>query len=412
MWRIIICAVILAGCSGVPLEEKPAVIEKEPVTTVIIQESPAPSTPLPVTSTELPTVVPEESKPLLETEPSSAVVPEESAEEESDGNQPRRTVTYDQRQEGQYNIRADLENFMIVLIPPSPMDGVNLLDLLSKSSKRTKSSHKKYHPESGSKYRQSLKSGPNSHNFNFIGRNQGQQPAPHVIVEETASGRIGEFIEGRTPYRVDISSSNSDPEQLQLQQQQPYQPQPQGPQVDVLPPPYPLSYHHLINPIHLEAEPTVIQALPPQAIAGAGKFIDANGNYFRMARAIQDGSLYGLLSLDYNRVQPRQRSQLNDRLDDDDEDVGENRSIDLPLSTDNLEEAIHNYVYPPLNPLRYNPGVFDINSRAMPSDYPKYNEEDNAKTTEIELKLLGATEECGPDRKRDSYGICRFADGY
>lgn len=52
-------------------------------------------------------------------------------------------VKYDQRQEGEFNVRADLENFVILLIPaaapsPSPVPSSNnptlsLLDLLSKS---------------------------------------------------------------------------------------------------------------------------------------------------------------------------------------------------------------------------------------------------------------------------------------
>ncbi|GBP13837.1 hypothetical protein EVAR_73284_1 [Eumeta japonica] len=48
----------------------------------------------------------------------------------------RRVITYDQRQEGQYNIRADLDNFMIVLIPPGPSEGFGLLDMLTRPSLR------------------------------------------------------------------------------------------------------------------------------------------------------------------------------------------------------------------------------------------------------------------------------------
>lgn len=59
----------------------------------------------------------------------------------------RENIRYDQRQEGEFNLRADLENFVILLIPtspstpnpsPSPASGssignISLLDLLSKS---------------------------------------------------------------------------------------------------------------------------------------------------------------------------------------------------------------------------------------------------------------------------------------
>lgn len=478
MWRIIICAVLLiVYTNGQQLEsEKPTTIivekEKDPpaaaVTTTLIENSSTPLSPPSSIPSDKPTEIPptpqlvtEVTKPSVEVESSSPALPVEQPEEENTLIDPkRRVITYDQRQEGQYNIRADLENFMIVFIPPNPLEGSNLLDLLSKSSKRTKSPHKKYHSDSipGSKYRQSLKSGAGSHNFNFLARHhQSQQPGSHIIIEDHQPvGRINEYIEGRTPYRVDISSSHSDLEQLQQeqQQQQQFQPQqPHGPQVDVLPPPYPLSYHHLIKPFHLEAEPTVIQALPPQSAQNpsANKFMDSNGNFFRMARAIQ-GGLYGLLSLDSsNRVQPRQRTIFDEQLlttleddddnDDDDDDndsdnerLHKSRTVDLPLTNDRLEDAVHNYVYPPLNPLRLNPEILDLHSRSIhssstsseyPSLYAVSNENDDsarvsdnesnesgAKTTEVELKLLGATEQCGPDRKRDSYGICQFAEGY
>lgn len=52
-------------------------------------------------------------------------------------NTPQEHVKYDQRQEGEFNVRADLENFVILLIPTSPSTAptptLGLLDLLSKS---------------------------------------------------------------------------------------------------------------------------------------------------------------------------------------------------------------------------------------------------------------------------------------
>lgn len=43
------------------------------------------------------------------------------------------TVKYDQRQEGDVNVRADLENFVILIIPTSQTNSLSLLDFLSKA---------------------------------------------------------------------------------------------------------------------------------------------------------------------------------------------------------------------------------------------------------------------------------------
>lgn len=167
----------------------------------------------------------------------------------------RRVITYDQRQEGQYNIRADLDNFMFLLIPAAPVasDSFNILDIFGKSgSRRTahsslKTNKKKhYSPLKGEafktdassiKYRQAMK------NADYLPRSGDHQPS-----------RVGEFIEGRTPYHVDISAINGDEVQARLNPDR---------QVDVLPPPaYPLAYQHLMKP-YLEADSSIIQTLPP-----------------------------------------------------------------------------------------------------------------------------------------------------
>lgn len=163
----------------------------------------------------------------------------------------RHVVTYDQRQEGQYNIRADLDNFMIILVPPSPTQGLGLLDLLTKSSLRratpqTNKSKKKHYLAAAS-----LNSLP-SKQYGYYPQHEHQQ--------QQLVSRAAEFIDGRTPYHVDISSLNEDKIQPRLSPDK---------QVDVLPPPYPLAYqHHLMKPYHLEAESSL---LPPSEIGHAGK---------------------------------------------------------------------------------------------------------------------------------------------
>lgn len=95
-------------------------------------------------------------------------------------NTPQEYVKYDQRQEGEFNVRADLENFVILLIPtspsaapsPSPSPSLGLLDLLSKSIPLKK-------------------------------RNK------HTIVKKDPT--IESFIESKTaPYHVDIDENNDD----------------------------------------------------------------------------------------------------------------------------------------------------------------------------------------------------------
>ncbi|XP_011181120.2 uncharacterized protein LOC105211413 [Zeugodacus cucurbitae] len=392
----------------------------------------------------------------------------------------RRVITYDQRQEGQYNIRADLENFMIVLIPPSPSEGLDLLDLLSsvrRSSLRSKSKRKHFTNGAGNtKYRHPLKSSATlPASLQYVGRQPSPNPldgsrgyltapqfAPspfdafigsHVSPSSVlstlgaSSNRLSDFIEGRTTSRFDIAA-NEDNADLQ----------PDRP-VDVLPPPYPLAYQHLIKPYHLEAEPTVIQALPPPELNSAparisGNYLDSynqllapglsaghnaaagdvatistttttataipndNGaGYYRISRAIRGDSF-----LDSNRVNSPNSIHHG--------------SIDLQP----LYRADHSlgatYLYPPIDTPRlyFNPESSGKNYEA-PHDAVDRSQilddvEDNARVGELyvpprELKddieweqffdtmVKEANDSlCMPGQRRDSYGICRQVEGY
>lgn len=87
-------------------------------------------------------------------------------------------VKYDQRQEGDVNVRADLENFVILIIPTSNSNSLGLLDLLTKAM-----------PNKGA-----LKNK----------RGDNKKPSPSAE-EETQH-----FIESKTaPYHVDISRTRS-----------------------------------------------------------------------------------------------------------------------------------------------------------------------------------------------------------
>lgn len=202
----------------------------------------------------------------------------------------RRVITYDQRQEGQYNIRADLENFMIVLIPPNANDGLNLLDLLTKASfkhdpNNLKSLKKKYGIMQLSSNQQNRHYSKSEHgklrHSNFLSKEGIHHISHHQVPQYGDSVNVDsdapndnehsiEYIEGRTPYHVDITSNNEGGPQARMQSERHV--------VDVLPPPYPLAYQQLIKPYHLEAQSTVIQTLPPQELdvkRASGNYLEA-----------------------------------------------------------------------------------------------------------------------------------------
>ncbi|XP_037052295.1 uncharacterized protein LOC119085884 isoform X2 [Bradysia coprophila] len=110
----------------------------------------------------------------------------------------RRVITYDQRQEGKYNIRADLENFVIMVIPSSPSSASALLNLLSRSK------FKKTHGKNNLKQKFSHKVQGNAKEdvkkLDYL-------PARADHSERSNTRIIEHFIEGRTPYKVDISST-------------------------------------------------------------------------------------------------------------------------------------------------------------------------------------------------------------
>lgn len=275
----------------------------------------------------------------------------------------RRVVTYDQRQEGQYNIRADLENFMIVLIPQSPTEGLNILDMLTKSATKGNNflkanTNKKYRP----KFRPQGEH--NQQHFNFINRQ------PSISLLSGNRGKISDLIEGRTPYKVDLSSGN---DFSQIHTNQP---------VDVLPPPYPLAYQ-LLKPYHLEAEPNIVQAVKHQQSYNnpADKIIKAikfnynpsdNLNQFRLSKTLNAQSY-----IDYS----------HDGLDD-----VLSKTIDLKLVDDD--------------------GDSQSSEDNLDSNFVKKFDDDIDEDPSWEIKLIGSTENCGPGGKRDSYGICRFVNSY
>ncbi|XP_067625395.1 uncharacterized protein [Eurosta solidaginis] len=383
----------------------------------------------------------------------------------------RRVITYDQRQEGQYNIRADLENFMIVLIPPSASDGINLLDLITKSAFRRSSlrskSKRKHYSNGGAtnKYRSALKSSaarlsspatldaPRGYltapaQFaqtpfdSFVGTHSSASAIPMLGASQN---RITDFIQGRATARFD-TPTNAEDASAGLHPDRP---------VDVLPPPYPLAYQHLIKPFHLEAEPTVIQALPPPELNAApahisGNYLDSynqllatglsasstaaksdlaaistttaaaiptSTGYYRLSRAIR-GDNY----LDSNRVNSPNSIHRSDA------NLGPIYRAEHSLGA--------TYLYPPIDtPRIYFNSESNAKSFEAPHDAIERSQlvddvDDNARVGEIyvpprELKddieweqffdtmVKEANDSlCMPGQRRDSYGMCRQVEGY
>ncbi|XP_065357397.1 uncharacterized protein LOC135951642 [Calliphora vicina] len=324
----------------------------------------------------------------------------------------RRVVTYDQRQEGQYNIRADLDNFMIVLIPPGPSEGLGLLDLLTKSSlRRTSHTNKKKKHYSSST---ALKPDALKH-LNYF-RSHEQQLGGGSL-------RGGEFIDGRTPYHVDIASLNEEEIQPRLNPDR---------QVDVLPPSYPLAYQHLMKPYHLEAESSL---LPPSEIGlqhNSDSNPSQNAGYYRFARYIRGDNF-----LDSNRV------TSSNRLGPQPSTF---RRQQLPVYRSDLSMGAAQ-LYPPLDVPQFSYHVArNFGSKSSPSSSSVGDDIDSKQSLDSDLSygeiiippahlpleddlelalnddsllegeakalLSDGIERCAPGKRRDSYGVCREIEGY
>lgn len=337
--------------------------------TVCVQNMEEPMTDQPLLTTpfainDKPTVAEQGSKnPINENDVKPEIInvtPEIIQNESNDLN--HRVVTYDQRQEGQYNIRADLENFMIVLIPQNPSEGLNILDILTRSSTKGNkfmktNTNKRFHP----KFRPQVE--PTQQSFNFINRQ------PSISLMTGNQKKISDLIEGRTPYKVDLSSEG---DFGQIHTNQP---------VDVLPPPYPLAYQ-LLKPYHLEAEPNIVQAVKHQQ------------NYNNPEKVIK------AIKLNYNHSDKLNNLRLSKTINDPFYDE---------YAHDGLDEVLSKTV-----DLKLVDEDYSLNSNEENIDYNvvKKSMDDIVDNPSWEIRLIGSTENCGLGVKRDSYGICRFLNSY
>ncbi|XP_055545947.1 uncharacterized protein LOC129730553 [Wyeomyia smithii] len=278
---------------------------------------------------------------------------------------PRKTVTFDQRQEGKFNIRADLENFVIVVVPSSSSAGISLLDLLNRSGQKKQQQKKSAH-----------RKGVKHHS----GQKKVQNVTPEVVVLDDVQSQARvvneEFIEGRTPYKVDISStgrsSNSE---------------------------LPSTIYRVVRPFTVNVEqPTSSNMI---------RFPASSGNYVNSIREakslpvmsatpfddeIRTNTVFAILTNNNNGDGGIDPIEATD--DDDDHNnylmMGQRTYLDLPASPDSSFVSLE---YP----------LSDVDMTKL-----QLQEDNEGNGDGWELKLIGAQEQCGPDRKRDSYGVCQF----
>lgn len=326
---------------------------------------------------------------------------------------PRRIVSYDQRQDGKYNIRADLENFMIVVIPSSPASGASLLDLLTRQHHQQKSSaankasassqaqrkkehgpHKKYHAASaGAKPEAAAdvtaKSAPTSGSIPLM-----NSKTNLVLLQEAVSAELARrqhslasqqhadtFIEGRTPYRVDISSASAGAVQ------------PLNAAVVSSRLPFYARAAKSLRPGSVAAlqSPTAID-LGHNSVVLIGRMPASHG--FAGASHKQRGFAWENTFVDKS---DEDRFDAEVLLRGSDDDVDEDTNVTL------IDAASASSSSGEVRVGDKNDSIDRLAAGELPKSGPS---SDGAWD---QLTLVGdGVEQCGPDRRRDSYGVCQF----
>ncbi|XP_055683903.1 uncharacterized protein LOC129790453 [Lutzomyia longipalpis] len=357
MIRALVFALLIVLAAGSPVS-RDAVESSSPSTGSVMPQKPEavenPSMEIPKPMEE--PQKPEDEKPQEEMEPSELSPPPlpqlPQLPQRPTLNERRRVVFYDQRQSGKYNIRADLDNFMILVIPSSPSTSSSLLDFLTQGTMR-RSQLK--HP--------SKKKGTKIHKLNVVKNDaaesdhaveiSGDRPKISQIHTIPQHPAVDHFIEGRTPYKVDISSTaRTDPEA----------------RIDLLPAKTPVL--RIIRP----EESRSGNSYRPWAFPGA----TSSSITFRNAKSLPT-SATDQLNIATNSVATSLFPTLA-------------TGSHFPSDSDQDEDLDTRNSFDSLN-------VGNVDAFGVPEK--QYNED-------WEWKLLGAEEQCGPDRKRDSYGICQF----
>lgn len=273
---------------------------------------------------------------------------------------PRRQITFDQRQEGKYNIRADLENFVIMIIPSSPSTGMTIFDLLSKSAR--KRSHSKH---AGKKHNKPEKK-PLPEEEQEI-----ESQKPVEIVEQPTVRVVQEFIEGRTPYRVDISAV-----------------EPVDSLLEIMKPPAPQQSESIATILPAKGN---LRSFPTPSVWFTSRktkklYDNLNVEEFNKNNVLLTTEPQSYSSPIFYDITKRGFTDLTDT----------SNSFDS-LNTGNIDTL-------PLQPDTF------LNSQSAEQQQQQQQNEEIEEGWEF--KLIGAQEQCGPDRRRDSYGVCQFIPGF
>lgn len=272
---------------------------------------------------------------------------------------PRRQITYDQRQEGKYNIRADLENFVIMIIPSNPSTGMTLFDLLSKSAR--KRSHAKH---AGKKHNKPEKKPLPEEEAEI------ESQKPIEIVEQPTVRVVQEFIEGRTPYRVDISAV-----------------EPVDSLLEIMKPPAPQTE-------------TIATILPAK---GNLRSFPNPGVWFTSRKTKK---LYDNLNVEeFNKNNVLLTTESQSYSSPITYDITKRGFTDLTDTSNSFDSLNTGNI----DTLPLQPDTF-LNSQSAEQQYQQQQNEEIEEGWEF--KLIGAQEQCGPDRRRDSYGVCQFIPGF
>lgn len=208
----------------------------------------------------------------------------------------RKNILYDQRQEGNLNVRLDLENITVIFVPAKKNTQLSLIDLLMKSTHLLQ--NKKI-----DKQKSSLKKQNQNEYLQYIN----DEPTHHYKQLQN------QFIESRSPYKVEISST--------------------------------------LNQATVDISPNAQQNTDSSAM-------DFQPQFARAKRSI-DETLYATF--------------------DQEEDFGNDSNkafSDFSKLINTLDRNIDNVSH----------------------------------ESDSDLILIGATEQCGPGSRRDSYGVCQFVN--
>lgn len=404
----VLCLIFISTAFALPTsksENESEIAKPEPVLLELV-ETPAAEKP---TDNSKPSEMgvdpkPMEVKPTEQTKPSASPSPVATFIESIplEVTPPRPQMLFDQRQDGKYNIRADLENFVILVVPSS---GNSLLDLLKHANQRQQPHNKRqHHTKHHKKYNQAVASAKP------VETKKASSRLDYLNGETDVALNGGEYIEGRTPYHVDITSDEIQPAAygsvsggvrsiadiplINLDENTASTSGASDTTILLST----VTGKNVFNSMptsttsNTESSPRLPKSI---TIGGYGKYPAFNSVLLTPNSYDNNQHDSSQLSKNYNNYFSRKPSlQIVDiRMD--------NTDVTNLLNTQNSEPSTDlTNSFDSLN-------VGNIDRLALAGDSTTKTDADLA-NKQWELTLLGAEEQCGPDRRRDSYGVCQF----